>query len=671
MKVNPRSKDSFKLPKNFKDVRFKGEQRALKIRAGTIAKFNKKTNFGKAVDKKKTGHTIKYKKGKTTFKKDSVKGESSSPTLIDTKKKNLYSSQKKAKNKGSFLSQELNEEKHSFLSEGEKKSNKKKEQKDSEDKHNLANKGAYRKNQNKKRLEEKISIQENKAKLTNKESAKKGSLSASYTKTLKTAGTKQIIDKSFALFDQDEDTEGLRQFQNQAKNSEELLKGTKKVQRFVTKNEKFSRSVTAGKLDDLRFSSGKKVENVGKLANGSIKRTMTKKTGFSQATSNIRQTITKAVSKAVTSLTTGSPVGWIGASVLVVFVVFIGLLLMFSSQSNASTDSDGVIYVKHWDGKDAYHSSLLAQRYGITAEQIDSFIKSEGFTVDERATGKEFLRLQALSGIDVRMLVAFGQMESSFGTAGVAQEFPKANIFGYGAFDNDPNQGASWDNTRAVTEFRNTQIDSFGNRTVAIMDARASAYHNNTLKPGEFVYWTQLNAGKPRAEIAEKLDKWIDEHGGTPDPPGGYGPVGGGGGAGLANLDKVLGQVISGEFGGVTGQCYAVSAYYAHSINSQIILRNGVKASAIGSDYPWASWNWTVINNPKYKDIRAGDIINYAPGANMGTWNTDSYYGHTGVVGKVLGNNQYILYDQNPTPLKTWTVTFTEGSAASVVRPPK
>lgn len=646
MKVNPRPKTSFKLSKNFKEVRFKGEQRTLKIRAGTIAKLNRKANFGKVGNKKNTGSIVKSKKRSATLKKENTKGSSLSSFPIDNKKKNLYSSQKKAKNKGSFLSQELNEEKHSFLSEGEKKSNKK-------------------------RAREKASKPENKAKIPNKERAKKERLTASYTKNLKSAGTKQLIDKSFALFDQDEDTEGLRQFQNQAKNSEKLLKGTKKVQRFVTKNEKFSRSVTAGKLDDLRFSSGKKVENVGELANGSIKRTMTQKTGFSQATTNIRQTITKAVSKAVTSLTTGSPVGWIGASVLVVFVVFIGLLLMFSSQSNASTDSDGVIYVKHWDGKDAYHSSLLAQRYGITAEQIDSFIKSEGFTVDERATGREFLRLQALSGIDVRMLVAFGQMESSFGTAGVAQEFPKANIFGYGAFDNDPNQGASWDNTRAVTEFRNTQIDSFGNRTVAIMDARASAYHNNTLKPGEFVYWTQLNAGKPRAEIAEKLDKWIDEHGGTPDPPGGYGPVGGGGGAGLANLDKVLGQVISGEFGGVTGQCYAVSAYYAHSINSQIILRNGVKASAIGSDYPWASWNWTVINNPKYKDIRAGDIINYAPGANMGTWNTDSYYGHTGVVGKVLGNNQYILYDQNPTPLKTWTVTFTEGSAASVVRPPK
>lgn len=329
------------------------------------------------------------------------------------------------------------------------------------------------------------------------------------------------------------------------------------------------------------------------------------------------------------------------------------------------------MYVKHWDGKDAYHSSLLAQRYGITAEQIDGFIKNEGYTsVDSRATGKEFLRLQTLSGIDVRMLVAFAQMESSYGTAGVAKQFPKANIFGYGAFDNDPNQGASWDNTRAVKKFRSTQIDSFGNRTIAIMDERARAYHSNTLGPGEYVYWTSLDAGKPRAAIAEKLDKWIDDHGGTPDPPGGYGPIGGGG-AGLAVLDKLLGQSVSGEFGGMTGQCYAVSAYYAHSINSSIILKNGIAASDIGSNYPWGSWNWTVVNNPSYKDIRAGDIINFKKGANMGSWVADSDYGHTGVVGKVLGNNQFLFYDQNPGPLKTWTVTFVPGGISSVIHPPK
>ena len=117
------------------------------------------------------------------------------------------------------------------------------------------------------------------------------------------------------------------------------------------------------------------------------------------------------------------------------------------------------------------------------------------------------------------------------------------------------------------------------------MDARASAFHNNTLKPGEFVYWTALDAGKPRAETAEKLDKWIDDHGGTP-------------GATrrlwackwrwcwTCGARSKIGTVISGDYGGLTGECYAVSAYYAHSINPSIILRGGGRASDIGIDYP-------------------------------------------------------------------------------------
>lgn len=630
MKVNPRARDSFKLPKNVKVFHFKGEQKTLKIRAGTIAKFKQKTAF-QGLDKTKKKEVIHKKKKIDSDKKESKKGTST-------------------------FSQKKNQTEQSSFSKNQNKSVESKKQKKSIEKKNQKNTTFSRIN----------------GKNNKKQHTKKDQLKASYAKNIKSVGTKQLVNKTFSVFEQDEDTEGIGQIKTQAKNSNRLFKGTKKVKGFVTKNEKFSQSVTNGKLDDLRFSKGKNVKNTKTGTEHLIKKNVPKSINLSQVSTNVRQTVTKAVSKAVSSLTSGNPIVWIGAGIFVVLIMFIGMIAMLSSQDTTSSDSQGAMYVEHWDGKDAYHSSFLAQRYGITAEQIDGFIKSEGFTVDQRATGKEFLRLQALSGIDVRMLVAFAQMESSFGTAGVAQEFPKANIFGYGAFDNDPNQGASWDNTRAIKEFRSTQIDDFGNRTIAIMDERASAYHNNTLKPGEFVYWTQLNAGKPRAEIAEKLDKWIDDHGGTPKPPGGYGPINGGGsgGAGLANLDKMLGKVISGEYGGVTGQCYAVSAYYAHSINPKIILDNGERASAIGSDYPWASWNWKVINNPKYKDIRAGDIINYAPGANMGTWNTDSYYGHTGVVGKVLGNNQYILYDQNPTPLKTWTVTFTEGSAASVVRPP-
>ena len=49
MKIRSRSKERFKLPAA---ARFKGERRLLKIRAGTIAKFNERVGFGYTTRKK-------------------------------------------------------------------------------------------------------------------------------------------------------------------------------------------------------------------------------------------------------------------------------------------------------------------------------------------------------------------------------------------------------------------------------------------------------------------------------------------------------------------------------------------------------------------------------------------------------------------------------------------
>lgn len=622
MKINQTKNTRFHLKK---DVQFKEKNKDLRIQKGTISKMKQKATYGVGIEKKNGVSTIKVKKKpKTTFD---------------------YSLNQK---KESFSKKPGIKEKESPLKDSKKQFVTKKKKKDTDQRMEQGTKKARDK----------------------KKKAKKKEKNTSFSTSLKQASVETIADKSLNVLDQEEDNESLQHFKNNAMQGNRLLKTTKKIYGFASKNEKYSTAVTDGKLDNLRFLG--KTEQKSAAVNYEKKfrkKVFNNKQIASRATKRVRETIVQGISKFVGAVLTNNPIGWVIVGVSLILLFLVSFLLLLNGQNSTTSDS-GSMYVEHWDGKDAYHSSLLAQRYGIKAEQIDSFIKNEGFTVDERATGKEFLRLQSLSGIDVRMLVAFAQMESSYGTAGVAQQFPKANIFGYGAFDNDPNQGASWDNTRAVTEFRTTQIDSYGNNTIAIMDERAKAYHNNTLKPGEFVYWTKLDAGKPRAEIAEKLDKWIDDHGGTPKPPGGFGPIGGGG-AGLSVLDKLIGKSVSGEFGGESGQCYAVSAYYAHSITPEIILRNGIKASEIGNDYPWDKWKWTVVKEPKYKDIRPGDIINFHAGANMGSWVTDSLYGHTGVVGKVLGNNQFVLYDQNPGPLKTWTVTYVSGGISSVIHPPK
>ena len=208
------------------------------------------------------------------------------------------------------------------------------------------------------------------------------------------------------------------------------------------------------------------------------------------------------------------------------FFPLLVVLLSFVAVLGGKSDSgdgeivDGVNYVEHWSGKDAYSHHFLYQRYGITSEQIDSFIKSQGYDPVGRASGKEFLKAQEKSGIDVRVLVAFAQMESSYGTAGVARQYPEANIWGYGCVDNDPDQGRFWGPERAFLDFRKTQIETFGNTSCQIMDERAHQYAAGTLPAGKAVYYTDTSGtGKARASIMEKLDKWIDDHGGTPKPP--------------------------------------------------------------------------------------------------------------------------------------------------------
>ena len=508
------------------------------------------------------------------------------------------------------------------------------------------------------------------------QSKKKNSVPTPIAKTNLVQATKKMggvsLEKNAVnVLAQDEDLEAVHHFKSSYDKGKGSFEAGKKVHAFMTKGEKFSRRVSVNKVNDLRFGSKGVNSSFSNSASNAAPN------GLAAKLRQIRQKSFQMVQKYILAIIKNPYIlGFIGMVVGGFALLSVGIILFssLSNQDESNSSLDGLEYVKHWSGRDAYTSSLLAQRYGITEQQIDGFIKSQGYEkVDARASGKEFLRLQKISGIDVRALVAFAQMESSYGTAGVAADFPKGNIFGFGAFDNDPNQGANWDNTRAVKEFRDYQIDTLGNKTVKIMDQRAEAFANHTLKPGEGVYWTALYSGKKRAAVMQDFDMYIDAHGGTPDPPGGYGPVGGNGGAaGIKALDEALGKSIAGTYGGADGQCYALTSFYAHSVTENIPnLVGGMNASNIGSDYPWDKWGWKVVNTPNYKQIKAGDIINFAAGADMGGWRVDPTYGHTGVVGKVLGDDRLIIYDQNPGPAKTWTWTYTNNSVASVIHPPK
>ncbi|GAB2027873.1 CHAP domain-containing protein [Lactovum odontotermitis] len=339
----------------------------------------------------------------------------------------------------------------------------------------------------------------------------------------------------------------------------------------------------------------------------------------------------------------------------------------------ASSGSRGITYVKHWLGEDAYHSHFLGHRYGITAEQVDGFIASEGYkNLGERASGTAFLQLQAQSGIDVRVLVAFAQVESQFGQAVPGNQ----NMFGYGAFDSNPGNAANYADEASVKDFRSYQIDTLGNTSCYIDDQRALQYSQGTLPAGSGVYWTGLNSGQTRAAIMEKFDTYIDKHGGTPAPPNGYGPATGtgsilGNGKGnIAFLDAQLGQILG------SGQCYGLTSYYVRQLTNgkyslgagisgsfpPLLNGNTVDAWAIGEAYNWSILGWVTNLSPSYSDVKEGDIINFKGGP------YDAVNGHTAIVGAVLENQQLVIYTQNPTPVIAQTVSW--GNVTSLVHPP-
>ncbi len=361
-------------------------------------------------------------------------------------------------------------------------------------------------------------------------------------------------------------------------------------------------------------------------------------------------------------------------------IFFIGIIFLIlvviagGSESSSATAVNGVVYVEHWSSDSAYTHHYLSQRYGITESQIEGFIKSQGHTPEGRSSGKAFLDAQAKSGIDVRVLVAFAQAESAYGTAGVAKQYPEANIWGYGCFDNDPNQGRNWGPERAFNDFRTYQIEQLGNYNLQIMDERANQFALGVLPAGKGVYYTDTSGtGKARAKIMEDFDRYIDENGGTPVPPNGYGSAALAGGGSISLLQTVVGTYV------YDGQCYMLTAWYSEQIGGprlrggldKLPRASGMAAADIGTDYDWSQWGFTVILNPKASDIRTGDIINWKAGAQYSAdsdYRLGGPYGHTAIVGEIKAGNKIMIYDQNPNPVSYREIAINDSMFSSLIR---
>lgn len=212
-------------------------------------------------------------------------------------------------------------------------------------------------------------------------------------------------------------------------------------------------------------------------------------------------------------------------------------------------------------------------------------------------------------------------------------------MFGYGAFDSNPKNATQYNDEVAVTSLTTVTIIQNKNETFKIQDEKAEKHSKGTLNPATEggVYFTDTSgSGKRRAEVMEKLDKYIDEHGGTPEAP----------------------KTSSRDGGGIS----AMGIPEGYSILKKIDTSGYSSAS-----YPWGQCTWFVYNRAKDFDIsydmymgNGGDwrhkagyrtthtptehtAVSFAPGQAY----ADPVYGHVAFVEQVKSDGSILISESN------------------------
>lgn len=315
-------------------------------------------------------------------------------------------------------------------------------------------------------------------------------------------------------------------------------------------------------------------------------------------------------------------------------------------------------YVEHWSGQDAYSHNLLSHRYGITAAQLDGFLKSTGIAYDSNCVnGAKLLEWEKESGLDVRAIIAIAMAESSLGTQGVARE-AGANMFGYGAFDNNPGHAKAFNDKVAVAKMTEETIIQNHNTSFEIQDNKAkllSAGRLNVSVEGG-VYFTATNGtGKSRAKIMEAIDQWIDGHGGTPAIP------------------KEL-------------QMHSSALLTAVPVSFKLSKPNNVIGySAV--TYPWGQCTWYVYNRAQELGYHFGQFMGnggdwknkagyetthtpkagYAISFSPGQAGADPAYGHVAIVEEVKKDGTVLISESNCMGLGVISYrTFTAAQASQL-----
>ncbi|KAA9239977.1 hypothetical protein F6I34_05630 [Aerococcus tenax] len=99
---------------------------------------------------------------------------------------------------------------------------------------------------------------------------------------------------------------------------------------------------------------------------------------------------------------------------------------------------------KYWTNSDVTRHDLGYTLPGITAEQINNWVRSVSPSSAFNGQGNVFIESQKQSGLDARYLVAHAALESAWGNSNYGRNYH--NYFGIGAFDSNPDNAKNYSN---------------------------------------------------------------------------------------------------------------------------------------------------------------------------------------------------------------------------------
>lgn len=130
--------------------------------------------------------------------------------------------------------------------------------------------------------------------------------------------------------------------------------------------------------------------------------------------------------------------GWLGTGTIKYFRF--NVLRDTPTQSTIQTTKP-VASGTYWTNSNIVHHDIGKTLEGITAQQLNNWIKAKSPSSPFNGQGAVFLEAQKQSGLDARIILAHAAHESAWGTSNIAKKLH--NYFGINAYDSDPYNGAA------------------------------------------------------------------------------------------------------------------------------------------------------------------------------------------------------------------------------------